>query len=467
VNFSSGFIFNRGRPGSTDPAARGYRLEGGCGFSMIERYALPKMSSIWSLDNKYRTWLTVELLACEAMVELGKVPAPALEKIKRTASIDSKRIEELEVKVKHDVIAFLTSITEQVGDEGRFLHMGMTSSDVLDTALAIQMTQAADLLIDDLKALLRVLKEKADQYKETVMIGRSHGIHAEPITFGLKMALWYEETRRNLARMVSARETASYGKISGAVGTFAHLPPFVEEFVCSRSGLTPEPVSNQIVQRDRHAQYLVTLAIVAASIEKFSTEIRHLQRSEVLEAEEYFDEGQKGSSAMPHKRNPIGCENLCGLARVVRANALAALEDVPLWHERDISHSSVERIILPDSTILLDFMLNRFTGIVSRLLVYPERMIKNLELSRGTIYSQKLLLLLIEQGMRRELAYELIQRLAMKTYQEGGSFLDRVRADPEVSSRLSRREIEACFDPKSFLLHLDTIYKRVFSSPPA
>ena len=430
---------------------------------MIDRYALPQMSSIWSQENKYRTWLAVELLACEAMVELGMVPRSAFEKIRSSASIDPKRIEELEGKVKHDVIAFLTSITEKTGEEGRFLHLGMTSSDVLDTALAIQMREAAALLIDDLKGLLRVLKEKAEQYKTTVMIGRSHGIHGEPITFGLKMALWYEETKRNLSRMISARETASYGKISGAMGTFAHLPPFVEEYVCSRSGLTPEPVSNQIVQRDRHAQFLVTLAIVAASIEKFATEIRHLQRSEVLEVEEYFDEGQKGSSAMPHKRNPVGCENLCGLSRVVRSNALAAIENIPLWHERDISHSSVERIILPDSTILLDFMLQRFTGILSRLLVYPERMKKNLEQSEGTIYSQKLLLALVQKGMPREAAYELVQRLAMQTHQEGGAFLDRVRRDPAVSSSLTPEEIAACFDPKSFLLHLDVIYKRVFS----
>ena len=398
------------------------------------------------------------------MVELGKVPASAFAKIKANASIRPERIEELEAKVKHDVIAFLTSITEKVGEEGRYLHMGMTSSDVLDTALAIQMQQASDLLIDDLRELLRVLREKAEQHKMTVMIGRSHGVHGEPITFGLKMALWYEETKRNLSRMIGAREVVSCGKISGAMGTFAHLPPFVEEFVCKRCNLSPEPVSNQVVQRDRHAQYMTTLALIAASIEKFATEIRHLQRNEVMEAEEYFEEGQKGSSAMPHKRNPIGCENLCGLARVVRSNAMASLENIPLWHERDISHSSVERIILPDSTILLDFMLNRFTRIVSQLRVHPERMASNLRLSGGTIYSQKLLLLLIEKGMPRELAYEIIQRHAMNTHREGGEFLDRVRKDPAITALVSQDKILSCFDPKSFLEQIDVIYKRVFSS---
>lgn len=431
---------------------------------MIERYSLPKMSSIWTLENKYQTWLQVELLACEAMVELGMVPRHAFDKIKERGAIDPKRIAELEEEVKHDIIAFLTSVSEKVGEEGRFLHMGMTSSDVLDTALAIQMKQAADILIDDLKELLRVIKEKAEQHKMTVMIGRSHGIHGEPITFGLKMALWYEETKRNLARMIAAREAISVGKISGAMGTYAHLPPFVEEWVCKRCGLTAEPISNQVVQRDRHAQFLLVLALVSASIEKFATEIRHLQRNEVMEAEEYFWKGQKGSSAMPHKRNPIGCENLCGLARVVRSNAVAALENIPLWHERDISHSSVERIILPDSTILMDYMLNRFSRIISQLIVYPDNMACNLNLSRGTIYSQKLLLLLIEKGMRREDAYELIQRYAMKTYQEGSQFVELIRKDTDVCLLLSQEEIQSCFDPVSFLKHIDTIYKRVFSS---
>lgn len=430
---------------------------------MIERYSRPKMAAIWESKNKYETWLKVELLACEAMVERGEVPKSALAAIRSKAEINPDRIDELEKTVKHDVIAFLTSITEKVGEEGRYLHMGMTSSDVLDTALAVQMRQTADILIEDLQALLEVLKQKAEEHKETVMIGRSHGVHGEPITFGLKMALWYEETKRNLLRLEQAKEVISFGKISGAMGTFAHLHPSVETYVCEKLGLKPEPVSNQIVQRDRHAQYLQALALVASSLDKFATEIRHLQRTEVLEAEEPFEKGQKGSSAMPHKRNPIGCENICGLARVIRSHAHAALENVPLWHERDISHSSVERIILPDSTILLDFMLARFTKIMKGLFVYPEKMAQNLERTGGTIFSQKVLLLLIQKGMEREQAYEIVQSAAMDVFNNGGSFKKAILSRSEVSKRLSEKEVEACFDPRQFVSHIETIYKRVFS----
>lgn len=430
---------------------------------MIERYSRPQMAAIWESKNKYETWLKVELLACEAMVGRGEAPKSALKVIRSRAKIDPDRIDELEKTVKHDVIAFLTSITEKVGEEGRYLHMGMTSSDVLDTALAVQMRQAADILIGDLRSLLEVLKRRAEEHKETIMIGRSHGVHGEPITFGLKMALWYEETKRNLLRMQQAKEIISFGKISGAMGTFAHLHPSVETAVCEKLGLKPEPVSNQIVQRDRHAQFLQTLALIAASLDKFATEIRHLQRTEVLEAEEPFEKGQKGSSAMPHKRNPIGCENICGLARVIRSHAQAALENVPLWHERDISHSSVERIILPDSTILLDFMLARFTKIMKGLFVHPERMTRNLDLTGGTIYSQKVLLLLIQKGMKREKAYEIVQSAAMEVFNKGGSFKKAILSHPDLSKRLSVQEIEACFDPRQFVSHIETIYKRVFS----
>ncbi|HIE64268.1 MAG: adenylosuccinate lyase [Nitrospira sp.] len=429
---------------------------------MIDRYSRPRMSAIWASANKYEMWLKVELLACEAMVREGEVPESAFNVIRSKARIDPDRIDALEKVVKHDVIAFLSSITEKVGEEGRFLHMGMTSSDVLDTALALQMREAADLLIEDLVSLLELLKEKAVQYKETIMIGRSHGIHGEPVTFGLKIAIWYAEMERNLVRMREAREIISFGKISGAMGTYAHLSPSVEDYVCGKLGLKPEPVSNQIVQRDRHAQYLQALALIAASLEKFSVEIRHLQRTEVLEAEEPFETGQKGSSAMPHKRNPVGSENICGLARVIRSNASAALEDIPLWHERDISHSSVERIILPDSTVLLDYMLVRFTKIMRGLVVYPDRMRQNLERTGGTLFSQKVLICLIKKGMEREEAYEMVQRTAMSVYEKGGSFKESLKKDHKLSSYLSAKEVDACFDPKQYLLHIDRVYKRVF-----
>ena len=429
---------------------------------MIPRYSRPAMTSLWEPESRYRTWLLVEILACEANAKLGLVPARSLAAIKKKAAFDVKRIDELESVVKHDVIAFLTAVGEHVGPESRFIHLGLTSSDVLDTSLAYLMLQAADILIDDIKALRAVLRKKAFQYKDTVMIGRSHGVHAEPVTFGLKMALWYEEMGRALDRMIRARKVASVGKVSGAVGTFANIDPFVERYVCRELGLTPEPAATQVVQRDRHAEYLTALALVASSIEKFSVELRHLQRTEVLEAEEYFSEGQKGSSAMPHKRNPISAENLSGLARVVRANSLAALENVALWHERDISHSSVERIILPDSTILLDYMLARFTGLVDKLIVYPANMERNMEISRGLFHSETVMLALVGKGLTREQAYKLVQRNAMMVWKQGGDFSDRLKGDPDIGQYLTAREIDGCFDIKHTIKKVDYIFKRVF-----
>ncbi len=430
---------------------------------MIDRYTLPKMRALWGLEHKYQTWLRIEILVLEALAQRGLVPKKALLKIKTKAKVDVKRIDAIEKVVKHDVIAFLTAVSGSVGPEGRYLHWGLTSSDILDTALAILMKEAAEIIKEDLIRLLKVIEHLAQRHKETVMIGRSHGVHGEPITLGLKMAIWYEETKRNLQRMEQAQTIISIGKLSGSMGTFAHLDPEVEAYVCAKCGLEPAPVSNQIIQRDRHAQYLATLAILASSIDKFATEIRHLQRTEVLEMEEPFTEGQKGSSSMPHKRNPIGCENLSGLARVVRANALAALENIALWHERDISHSSVERIIIPDSTLLVDYMLHRFITILQGLQVYPARMRLNLNLTRGLIYSQRLLLALVEKGLIRERAYEIVQRNAMRALKEDRSFEELVRRDSSIRKVLSEKEIQSCFDPRDYLKHLDEIYKRVFS----
>jgi len=376
-------------------------------------------------ENKFRKWLQVEILACEAWARLGKIPQKALNNIKAKADFDIKRIDEIEKTVKHDVISFLTAVAEFVGPDSRYIHRGLTSSDILDTSLAILLREAADLIITDIRKLMDAIKKRAFEHKDTVMIGRSHGIHAEPITFGLKMALWYEEMRRNLARMERAREIISYGKLSGAVGTFANIPPSIEEYVCKKLGLKPAPVSTQVVQRDRHAEYFTTLAIIATSIEKIAVEIRHLQRTEVLEAEEPFTEGQKGSSAMPHKRNPVLSENLTGLARLVRGYANAAMENIPLWHERDISHSSVERVIAPDATILIDFMLARLTGLIRDLVVYPGNMKANLNKLKGLIFSQGVLLALTEKGVIRENAYQIVQRNAMKGM-EGKQGLQRI-----------------------------------------
>ncbi len=431
---------------------------------MIKRYSRPAMQALWQTKKRYDLWLKIELLVCEALADQGEIPKEAAAKIRSKAKINLHRIDELEKTVKHDVIAFLSSITEQVGEVGRYLHWGMTSSDLTDTALAVVLRQASDILIDDLSTLMAVLEKQALQHKETIMMGRSHGVHGEPITFGLKLAIWYEEVRRNRLRLCQAREEIAFGKISGSMGTYAHLSPAVEEAVLQRLGLQPEPVANQIVQRDRHAHYMQVLALIAASLEKFAIEIRHLQRTEVLEAEEPFEIGQKGSSSMPHKRNPIGCENICGLSRVIRANAMSALENVPLWHERDISHSSVERIILPDSTLLLDFMLYRFTKIMDRLCVYPKKMTENMEKSDGVVYSQKLLLLLIQKGMKRETAYQMVQEIALSVLEKKGarSFKKEAGSNPALLAQLSKDEILACFDPKAYLKQVDHIYKRVF-----
>ncbi len=438
---------------------------------MIERYSLPRMKAIWEPGHKYEIWLEVELLACEALEREGKaqrpskttgVPRGTAASLRRKVRIDLDRIAAIEKVVKHDVIAFLESLADTAGPEARFLHLGLTSSDIVDTALAVQMAEAGDLILEDVEGLLEVLKKRAYEHKQTVMVGRSHGIHGEPVSFGFKLAIWYDEVRRHQARLRAAREGIAVGKLSGAMGTFAHQGPEVEAFVCRRLGLNPDPISSQVVQRDRHAAYLSALALLAATIEKIATEIRHLQRTEVLEAEEYFAEGQKGSSAMPHKRNPIASENLCGLARVVRANSLAALENVALWHERDISHSSVERVILPDSTIVVDYMLARLTEILRSLLVYPARMKQNLELTGGLVYSQRLLLALIDRGAQRKEAYEAIQRNAMEAWQGGASFQDLVGKDPVVTTYLNAADIQACFESKFYLRHLGTIFDRVF-----
>jgi len=429
---------------------------------LIPRYSREAMAVIWSPENRYRKWLDIEILACEAMAQKGAIPSGALKNIKEKAAFDVARIEEIEKATKHDVIAFLTSVVEKVGEDGRFIHKGLTSSDILDTSLAVLLREASDMLIDDMRRLLDVLKEKALRYKNTLMVGRSHGIHAEPITFGLKMALWYQEMERNLARMLRAKETISYGKISGAVGTYSFIDPSIEDYVCRNLGLTPAPVSSQIVQRDRHAEYFTTLAIIGSSIDKFSQEIRLLQRTEVREAEEYFAPGQKGSSAMPHKRNPVLSENLSGLARLMRSYAVAALENIPLWHERDISHSSVERVIAPDATVLLDFMLNRFTDLLDKLVVYPERMLANLNMTRGIIFSQMVLLKLIDKGMSREDAYAAVQKNAMKSWQNDEDFKMLLLEDVEVMSCLNAEDIQAAFKVENFLRHIDVVYHRVF-----
>jgi len=422
------------------------------------------MTKIWSQENKYQKWLDVEILACEAMSRMGKIPKRSLKNIKENVAINVGRIDEIEKTTKHDVIAFLTSLTEKVGEDGRFIHMGLTSSDVLDTALAVQLKESAEILLEDIDKLLAVLKRRALEHKNTLMIGRSHGIHAEPITFGMKMALWYQEMQRNHRRLLQAKESVSFGKIAGAVGTFSFIDPFVEEYVCDKLGLKPAPVSSQIVQRDRHAEFFTTLAIIASSLDKFAQEIRLLQRTEVREAEEYFSPGQKGSSAMPHKRNPVLSENISGLARLVRSYAVAALEDVALWHERDISHSSVERVIGPDATIALDFMLGRFTGLMDKLVVYPERMIFNLNMTHGVIFSQMVLLALIEKGTTREDAYAIVQKNAMKSWQEGLEFRDLLEKDPVVTMYLNKKELAAIFNVKNFLKNLDFIFNRVFKN---
>jgi adenylosuccinate lyase len=429
---------------------------------MIPRYSRQEMACLWEPKHRFRAWLDVEILACEANAKLRLIPPKALATIKKKADFTVKRIDELEKIVKHDVIAFLTAVGEKVGPDSRFIHLGLTSSDVLDTSLAVQMRKASDIIINDIRIVLKTLQKRAMQHKNTVMIGRSHGVHAEPITFGLKMALWHEEMNRALDRMLRAKEVISVGKVSGAVGTFANIDPFVETYVCRKLGLKPEPVATQVVQRDRHAEFLSTLALIASSIEKFSVELRHLQRTEVLEAEEYFSEGQKGSSAMPHKRNPISAENLSGLARVIRANSIAAMENVALWHERDISHSSVERIIIPDSTILIDYMLMRFNSLIDRLFVYPKNMQRNMAISKGLFHSETVMLALVRKGLRRETAYSFVQRNAMEVWNRGGDFKQRLKNDKDIRASLNDKEIDACFDLSHTLKKVDYIFKRVF-----
>ncbi|MBN1843926.1 MAG: adenylosuccinate lyase [Deltaproteobacteria bacterium] len=431
---------------------------------MIKRYTRQSMGRIWTEENKFQTWLEVELLVCEALAGMGEIPKKAAQNIRNKARFSIERIESIEAETKHDVIAFLTNVAESVGQDARYVHFGLTSSDILDTAMAVRLRQASKIILKDCDLLLATLKKKALTHKNTVMVGRSHGIHAEPITFGLKLALWYDEMRRNRRRMEHALETISVGKISGAVGTFASISPRVEARVCRKLGLKPAPVSTQIIQRDRYAEYFCTLAIIASTIEKMAVEIRHLQRTEVSEAEEYFSKGQKGSSAMPHKRNPISSENLSGLARLVRSNASAALNNVALWHERDISHSSVERVIIPDTTILVDYMLHRMTEIIRHLVLYPERMQHNLELTRGLIFSQQILLALAKGGVSREQAYKMVQKQAMRAWKENNNFEDLVKNDPEIAKHLGNKQVEKIFDVDFQLRHVDTIFTRVFES---
>jgi adenylosuccinate lyase len=424
------------------------------------------MESIWSAQNRFQKWLDIEILVCEALAKKKDISREALRTIKAKARFDIDRIDEIERTVKHDVIAFLTCVAEFVGPDSRFIHMGLTSSDILDTSLAVLLKEASEILLADIDKLMSVLKKKAIRHKLTLMIGRTHGIHAEPVTFGLKMAMWYEEMARNRERLIRARDTVACGKISGAVGTFAFIDPSVEEYVCKKLGLSPEKVATQIIQRDRHAEYFTTLAVIASSLDKFATEIRHLQRTEVREAEEYFSPGQKGSSAMPHKRNPVLSENLSGLARLMRGYALAAMENVALWHERDISHSSVERVIGPDATILMDFMLSRFTRLIDELVVYPERMIENLNLTHGVIFSQMVLLKLAEKGMTREQAYAVVQENAMRAWQEGIDFKELLLSDGRLKPYLGPKQIEGIFRLENFLGNVDYIFKRTFGGKP-
>ncbi|MBW1900366.1 MAG: adenylosuccinate lyase [Deltaproteobacteria bacterium] len=430
---------------------------------MISRYTRPEMGLIWELENRYAKWLDVELAACESMAEEGLIPMEALKTIKKKAGFSVKRILEIEEETKHDVIAFLTNIEEHVGPDSRYVHLGLTSSDILDTSFALLLKEAMDMIIRDVKNFLAVIKRRAFEHKHTVMIGRSHGIHAEPITFGLKLAVWYSEMTRNLKRLEEAQDVISYGKLSGAVGTFANISPKIEAGTMKKLGLRPAQISTQIIQRDRHAQYFTSLAILAGTLEKIAVEIRHLQRTEVLEAEEAFSKGQKGSSAMPHKKNPVGSENISGLARLVRSNCLAAMENMPLWHERDISHSSVERVIGPDSTILTDYMLHRMTGIIDRLVVHSDRMIENLNKMKGLTFSQQILMKLATKGLERQEAYVMVQRNAMKVWEEGLDFKGLILADQEIGKHLNKNEIEELFDLDYHLKYVDEIFERVFS----
>jgi adenylosuccinate lyase len=427
---------------------------------MIERYSRPRMKKIWSDENKFDLWLRVEIAVCEAWLALGEIPKEAITKIRKSA-YNPDRIAEFFKVTHHDMTAFLKSVAESLGEESRFIHLGLTSSDVMDTALSLQLKEAANILSQDISDLISTLENKAIEHKYTIMMGRTHGVHAEPTTFGLKIALWVEEMKRNAQRLEEAKRTISVGKISGAVGTYATVSPEVEKIACQKLGLIPAPISSQIIQRDRHAQFVATLAITASSLEKFATEIRNLQRTEILEVEEPFEPGQTGSSAMPHKRNPELCERICGLARLMRGYVTTSLENVALWHERDISHSSTERIIMPDSCLALDYMLSLFTSVIKGLKVYPENMRRNLELTQGLIFSQRILLALIDKGLNREKAYQIVQRNAMEAWQQRKNFLSLLEADNQVTAHLAKAELESLFDYSYYLKHVDSIFERL------
>lgn len=428
---------------------------------MIQRYTRAEMGAIWTDENRYRAWLEVEILACEAWAELGVIPKDDVERIRQHARIDVDRIQAIESETRHDVVAFTRAVAETLGDESKWVHYGLTSTDVVDTALSYLLRQANAILLRDVDRMLEVLEEKAKAHKWTVMMGRTHGVHAEPTTFGLKMALWREEMKRNRERLAKAAQTVAVGKLSGAVGTYANIDPFVEKYVCEKLGLSPAPISTQTLQRDRHAEYLSTLALIATSLEKFAVEIRGLQKSETREVEEAFGKGQKGSSAMPHKRNPVGSENITGLARVVRGHMVTAFENVPLWHERDISHSSAERVILPDATILLNYMLNRLSDIIENLSVFPENMKRNMERTYGLIYSQRVLLALIDKGLKRETAYDRVQQLAMQAWEQAVPFQQLVEGDDIIAGTLSPEEMADCFDYRHHLKQVDAIFARL------
>ncbi|WP_436374545.1 adenylosuccinate lyase [Cytobacillus sp. BC1816] len=428
---------------------------------MIERYTRPEMGAIWTEENRFQAWLEVEILACEAWAELGDIPKEDVQKIRENASFNIDRIKEIEEETRHDVVAFTRAVSETLGEERKWVHYGLTSTDVVDTALSYLIKQANDILLKDIERFVEILKNKAQEHKHTVMMGRTHGVHAEPTTFGLKLALWYEEMKRNLDRFKEAAAGVEFGKISGAVGTYANIDPFVEKYVCEKLGIQPAPISTQTLQRDRHAHYMGALALVATSIEKFATEVRGLQKSETREVEEFFAKGQKGSSAMPHKRNPIGSENMTGMARVIRGYMMTAYENVALWHERDISHSSAERIILPDATIALNYMLNRFGNIVKNLTVFPENMKRNMDRTLGLIYSQRVLLALIDMGMTREEAYDTVQPRAMEAWEKQVQFRSLIEQDETITSKLTEAEIDDCFDYNYHIKHVDTIFDRL------
>ena len=427
---------------------------------MIERYTRPEMGHLWSIQNEWQTILNVEIAACEAMAELGEIPAAAVENIKKNARFDVARINEIEKTTDHDIIAFLTNLEENVGEDSKYIHKGLTSSDVKDTAYCVMMRDAAAIILSDLRAFHEVLRRRADEFRHTPCIGRTHGIHAEPMTFGLKLLLWSAEIERDIERLTRAQEVVSVGKLSGAVGTYSNIDPRIEELTCKKLGITPVRLATQVIQRDRHAEFVTTLAIIAGTMEKIATEIRNLQRTDIREAEEFFKAGQKGSSAMPHKRNPINCERVSGMARLVRGNAVAALEDMTLWHERDISHSSVERVILPDATINVDYCLHKLTGIVDKLLVYPDAMLHNMNRTGGLIYSQRILTALVNKGILRQTAYVWVQRNAMKRWLEKEDFRTNVEKDADISAHLTKEEIDACFDYTYFLRHVDSIFAR-------